>query len=94
MFHRQRVKRHKEKLGWNNASAQQTAVSKVTVQRHGDRELTFVSGLDHCNVLVIQRGITTNIKHVCSSRITIIINFQTGSIVAPEAPKTRDFLKT
>ena len=31
MFHRQRVKRHKEKLGWNNTSAQQTAVAKVTV---------------------------------------------------------------
>ena len=26
-------------------------------------ELTFVSGLDHCSVLIIQRGIKTNIKH-------------------------------
>ena len=60
---------HKEKHGWNNTSARQTSIAILTVRRHVVCELTFVSGLDHCCVLVVQRGITTSIKHVLPARL-------------------------
>ena len=50
-FHNQRVvrlKRHKEKLDWNN-----TSVATLLKQQVGC-ELTFVSGLDHFNVPTIR----------------------------------------
>ena len=58
VFHRQRVKQHQKKLGWNNTSAQQTAKVILTAWRHVLSQQTFVSGLDHCYELVTQRRVT------------------------------------
>ena len=48
----------KRNLALNSVLAQQTLVAKVTVRRHVVSHQTFVSGLDHCSVLIINRGIT------------------------------------
>ena len=48
----------KRNLALNSVRAQQTFAAKVTVCRHVVSQQTFVSGLDHCRVLIIHRGIT------------------------------------
>ena len=55
---RQRVEHQpKRNLALNSVLAQQTFVAKVTVCRREVSQQTFVSGLDHCCALIMQRGI-------------------------------------
>ena len=78
-FRKQRVKQHKEKLVWNNTSAQQTTIAATF-----DYGLTFVSGLGHCSVLIMSTHHATqehtNIKLVLPAPLLETLTFSVVSL--------------